>query len=176
MVKTLNSETDSKKPEWQKRWERERTTTVEGLPIKIDPPAQEEPEWYLYQRNGDTKIFFKGVSFLIIPLSIIFPLFMLFEILWHGMWKHLGLLLLSAVLVAMVQEISGPMSNTAAYIQLGLTVLLFCFYHATRKAAIKRDLERKNWKVIGTSRADNKKAAIEEWGRLGLMPKSKTKV
>ena len=162
---------ENNKPYWQTRWEKERSSTVDGKPINVAPPSTGQPTWLLYSRGNARKIFYNRVSGTTFLISFFLPFIILLEAIWFGMWKYLGIFGLAVFLSAIFAKASGPASDVTAAVQFCLTALLFVYFLKQRNRAIRRYLERKNWIVIGSSEKTNKAAAIREWEYQGLLNK-----
>lgn len=91
MSEDPTTDDENNKPYWQVRWEKERSSTVDGKPIKVDPPSAGEKTWLLYSRGNARKIFYNRVSLITVLISFFLPFIILLEAIWFGMGKCLGL-------------------------------------------------------------------------------------
>ena len=155
-------ESGEKEP-WRDRWERERSTNSDGTPI-VD-----QPHWLLYRRYDSTKIVNNHFEITVIPISILIHVYVLFEVLWHGMWGYFGVLFAGVLLVVVVESFTAQDSVASLLTQFLVSCCVLIYYWSTRKEAIKRSLRRKGWEVIGVSNARWKKDAKKEWRNAGLL-------
>ena len=155
-------ESGEKEP-WRDRWERERSTNSDGTPI-VD-----QPRWLLYRRYDSTKIVNNHFEIAVIPISILIHFYVLFEVIWHGMWGYFGVLFAGVLLVVVVESFTAQDSVASLLTQFLMSCCVLIYYWSTRKEAIKRSLRRKGWEVIGVSNARWKKDAKKEWRNAGLL-------
>lgn len=125
--------------------------------------AKRSCKWVLMGKGDAVKIIPTNPDFVVMTFAAIFPVILLVDTIFNGLWKYSLGAMLPPILAAAMVSISNGESGLPLILSIILSAAVSILYYSNKYELIHRRLGEIGWSEKGVSNQKKRSNAIDEW-------------